>query len=65
MGDSLQLLASGAVTYQWQSTSDSANTLVVPTTTTAYVLTATQGARTGSDTVLVTVVSATANAGND
>jgi N-acetylneuraminic acid mutarotase len=66
-GSSAQLSGNGGTSYSWNPTSglsnpNIANPIAAPTSTTAYVLTATNGSCTSRDTVLVTVnTSAVAN----
>jgi photosystem II stability/assembly factor-like uncharacterized protein len=65
IGDVATLSASGGGTYYWNNGLATSSISVSPVTTTLYTVTVTNGGCTGTDNVLVTVTSATANAGSD
>lgn len=70
VGNSTNLSASGGTSYQWTpqiglSNPTIANPIASPTVTTTYTVLVSNGACTATDQVVVTVNSATANAGND
>jgi hypothetical protein len=69
-GSSATLNATGGTSYSWSpatglSNASVSNPIAFPTTTTTYVVTATTGGCSASDTIVVNVGSLTANAGID
>ncbi len=62
-GSSTTLIASGGLNYAWSNSINTASQIVLPTTTTTYMVTVTDGKGcTATDEVLVTVYSLSANA---
>lgn len=69
-GSSVNLNSSGGVTYTWSpaaglSSTTISNPVATPTVTTTYVVTGSNGACDASETVVITVQTPAANAGND
>ena len=69
-GSPVNLNSSGAVTYTWSPSAGLSNTTIsnpvaTPTITTTYVVTGSNGTCDASETVVITVQTPAANAGND